>query len=173
MELNLGDEKFIQGLLAGKTMSGAYRESFCTEGMDNKAISRRASALYKKERIQKKYTELKEKLAKEAEEEAVVSAKEILKELVKIGFAEISDFAYVEGELVRVLSTEEVDRDKLGAVASVKQGTKGVEVKLYDKLRALDMIIKILGIYTEREVSVDNCNSIEEYLKKCGGKYEY
>lgn len=48
----------------------------------------------------------------------------------------------------------------------------GFEIKTSDKLKALELIARILGMFTDKS-EVKATVSIEDYLKKLGGDYEY
>lgn len=46
------------------------------------------------------------------------------------------------------------------------------EIKTSDKLKALELIARILGMFTDKS-EIKATVSIEDYLKKLGGDYEY
>ena len=72
----------------------------------------------------------------------------VLGELMKIATANGTDFASVgKGNRVRLTPTEELPPEKRAAVASVKKGRDGMEIKTYDKLRALELLGKHLGMF--------------------------
>lgn len=48
----------------------------------------------------------------------------------------------------------------------------GFEIKTSDKLKALELIARILGMFTDKS-EIKATVSIEDYLKKLGGDYEY
>ena len=73
--------------------------------------------------------------------------KRVLKELASIGFAKATDFLTIQGGRVVIKDSDDVAADKLAALASVKEGMYGVEVKLADKARALEMLGKYLGLF--------------------------
>ena len=74
----------------------------------------------------------------------------VLQELAKIGFADITDFVTIEGGLVRVKPTNQMPRDKLGVIAAIKEGANGIEVKLNDKEKALELIGRHLGMFKDK-----------------------
>ncbi len=91
-----------------------------------------------------------------------LSQDEVVRELKKIAFADITDYANVEkdgeggGKAVTLKSTAELSGDKTGAVAGIRQGAKGIEIKLYDKLKALELLAKHLGMLREKVEIEDN-----------------
>lgn len=78
----------------------------------------------------------------------------VIKELAKIGFANIKDFVAVEvvenGCIVKVKPTSQIAEDKLGAIAGIKRGANGIEIKLNDKVRALELLGKHLGMFKDK-----------------------
>lgn len=121
---------------------------------------------------------------------------QVLFELAKIAFANGSDFAKVvtkkvpqevidpqtgEPELVECESQEVeiVDTDKLSAntraaISGIKRGRNGIEVSSYDKLKALELLGKHMGMFTDKvEVSGEVNNPFDglttEELKKLAG----
>ena len=71
----------------------------------------------------------------------------VLRELAAVGFANGTDFAEVRGGRVVFRDTAAVDSAKYPAVAGIKEGRDGVEVRLYDKIRALELIGRHLGMF--------------------------
>lgn len=78
----------------------------------------------------------------------------VLQELAKIGFADVTDFVTIEAKgaycTVKVKSTDQMPRDKLGAIAGIKEGANGIEVKLNDKGKALELIGRHLGMFRDK-----------------------
>jgi phage terminase small subunit len=50
-------------------------------------------------------------------------------------------------QYAKVIDTADLPDDKQAAVSSIKQGRNGIEVKLHDKPRALEMLGKYLGLF--------------------------
>lgn len=73
----------------------------------------------------------------------------VLMELMKIASANGTDFAVVGNRnRVSLVPTEDLPPEKRAAVAGVKKGAKGaVEVKTYDKVKALELLGKHLGLF--------------------------
>lgn len=111
---------------------------------------------------------------KKRERRTEITADRVLRELAKIGFSEMTDFLEIEtarvlvgrdpetGEpiseirqLVLMKDTESIPKEKLAAIAEVKQARDGsISFKLHDKKGALDSIAKHLGMFVEkREVT--------------------
>ena len=80
-----------------------------------------------------------------------VDVDKVLRELGNIAFADAADYVAVEEGRICVKDTGVLPLEKRAAIAFVKEGTKGVEVKLHDKLRALEILGKAAGLFSERE----------------------
>jgi len=108
----------------------------------------------------------------------------VLRELAVIAFSNATDYAKVvekEGttdkgkrikyKTVELVPTEGLTNEQKKALAVIKEGKYGLEVKPYDKVRALELLGKHLGMWTERvEVEGKINNPMEglttEELKK-------
>jgi len=86
-------EKFIQGLVKGKSQREAYKEAYEKSRLwKDTAVDTQASILFKNSKVLERYNELMDRLVKESEDECIVTAKEVLRELKRIGFADIKDY---------------------------------------------------------------------------------
>ncbi|NNJ31611.1 terminase small subunit [Lacrimispora defluvii] len=99
-----------------------------------------------------------EKRMKDREKRTEITQDMVLKELAKIGFADVTDFVTIESKgtykAVQVKTTDEMPGDKLGAIAGIKEGANGIEIKLNDKGKALELIGRHLGMFKDKlEVS--------------------
>ncbi|EXG84100.1 phage terminase, small subunit [Clostridium sp. ASBs410] len=99
-----------------------------------------------------------EKRMKDREKRTEITQDMVLKELAKIGFADVTDFVTIENQgsykAVQVKPTDDMPGDKLGAIAGIKEGANGIEIKLNDKGKALELIGRHLGMFKDKlEVS--------------------
>ncbi|MBO4938486.1 MAG: terminase small subunit [Oscillospiraceae bacterium] len=95
----------------------------------------------------------------------------VLRELARVAFANGTDFAQVvsreapttvideDGCPQQVMSvvqsvvlrdTRDVDPEKRAAIAGIKEGKFGIEVKSYDKVKALELLGQHLGLFDSR-----------------------
>ena len=171
-------EKFVQELVKGKSQREAYKEAYEKSRLwKDTAVDTQASILFKNSKVLERYNELMDRLVKESEDECIVTAKEELRELKRIGFADIKDYlSYktaktvverdpVTGEpvidyqqIIDVLDSDQVDGRVIQEV-SIKRGT--FTFKMYDKMAALDKLGKTLGMFTDKietsgETTVNN-----------------
>jgi phage terminase small subunit len=95
-----------------------------------------------------------QKRMKDREKRTEITQDMVLKELAKIGFANVTDYVTIEGPYVKVKQTTDMPEDKLGAIAGIKEGANGIEIKLNDKGKALELIGRHLGMFKDKlEVS--------------------
>ena len=91
-----------------------------------------------------------------------ISKDKIIGEIAAVAFSDFTKFVSLETLPERgqvVTDTALLNRQSAKAVASIKAGTKGIEVKLYDKLRALELLGKIYGVFggdISEEEAVEN-----------------
>nr|DAE57549.1 MAG TPA: Terminase small subunit [Caudoviricetes sp.] len=132
---------------------------------------------------------------KEREKRTEITQDSVLRELALIAFAKASDYARVvekdamvevDGNMVPVLDedgnqvkyrtvepilTDDLTEDQKKAIAVIKKGRDGFEIKPYSKIQALELLGKHLGMFTEKvEVKNTTPNAFEglttEELKK-------
>lgn len=167
-KLTIKQEKYVQGLFAGLSQREAYKQAYNCENMTDKTIDENACKLANDTKIA---TRLKE-LTDELKERNMVTVERVLAELAKVGFANGSDFAKVvekeyieeikdeEGNVVdtkehrykavEVLETDKLEQNKLAAIAGIKSTKDGIEVKTNDKIKALELMGKYLGMFTDK-----------------------
>lgn len=80
-----------------------------------------------------------------------ITADRVLRELARVAFADVTDVTYIEGGHVRLMDSIELTEDQRAAIAYVKEGAFGPEVKLNDKIKALELIGKHLGMFEKTE----------------------
>jgi len=96
--------------------------------------------------------------------------KRVLEELAGIAFANVSDHIRVEDGSLVVRSTGELERGQLAAVASVEKSSSGIKVKLYDKLKALELLGKYLGLFDGSGDAQVQDNGLLDALRQATGK---
>lgn len=88
----------------------------------------------------------------------------VVKELAKIAFSKIDDYVEIDDNTginnVIVKATRDVQEDKISAVSSIKQGSNGIEIKLHDKVRALENLGRHLGMFKDK-VEIYGTNEIQ------------
>lgn len=161
-------EKFVQWLIKGKSQREAYKlAGYKADVMTDNAIDVEASKIFKAPEVSLRYEELRSRLVKEAEDECIVTVKDLLREYAKIGFADIKDFLQYKTALtivghdketgdpiidyapvIEMKDSDQVDGTLINEVSVSKDGT--LKFKLHDKKGALDSMAKHLGMFVDK-----------------------
>ena len=93
-----------------------------------------------------------------------------MEELAAIGFTKATDFLCVEdGELI-IRSTKELSRVDRAAIASIERTSNGLRLKLYDKMKALELLGKYLGLFDGSQAPTGEENNLLEAILESTGK---
>lgn len=106
------------------------------------------------------------------EKRTEITQDSVLKELAAIGFSNAADFVKVSGGAVKITDTDDVEKEKLPALAGVKETQNGIEIKLHDKVHALELIGKHLGMFTGAQArnDVEDLTPLADMLSEDGGE---
>lgn len=100
----------------------------------------------------------------ERQKRTEITQDRVLQELAAIAFAKATDYAEVTDECAKIKDTKDLDEQQIRAIAGIKEGKFGIEVKLNDKEKALELLGRHLGMFKDKvEVS-----GLEEEKKKLG-----
>lgn len=91
-----------------------------------------------------------------------LSSEKVVEELVAIGFARATDFLTIR-DGIPVLK-DPSDPAAGAAIATLETGAKGVKVKFYDKLKALELLGKHLGMFAGTGQEMEQNNLLEAIL---------
>jgi len=162
----------------------AYKEAYPHVKNDNTAAAA-ATRLMNNPEV-KDYID---KRIKDRLERIEVTQDDVIQELAAIAFANGSDYAKVvtkpvmiqtsEGDYVPALDsegnqmyyqaveieeTEELTKRQIKAISGIKQGKNGIELTTYDKVKALELLGKHLGIFKDKVEVSGNINNPFEGL---------
>lgn len=153
-------------------------------GYSENCAKEQASDLLTKPNIQGFIKELQEKIGKRLE----ITSDMVVRELWTVGSARIDDYVSViekeedvemfgeepeEGEEAAIMTkkvvykcvdiklTKEISQDKIGAIESIKQGRSGIEIKLHDKVKSLELVGRHLGIFEKDNAQQSNKISVK------------
>ncbi len=92
-----------------------------------------------------------------------LTTQRVVQELWAIAFAQVTDILEIrEGETVLK------DQADCAAIANLEASPKGVKVKFYDKLKALELLGKHLGMFAGTGAEVEDNNLLEAILRATG-----
>ena len=76
----------------------------------------------------------------------------VIRELAKVAFANSTNYARVVcgGTRVELTDTDKLTADQRAAISCIKEGKYGIEVGTYDKVKALELLGKHLGVFDSR-----------------------
>ena len=88
----------------------------------------------------------------------------VVKELAAIGFAKATDFLCIENNELVIRSTNELSQVEKAAIASIERTSNGIRLKLYDKMKALELLGKYLRMFDDREMQQTEENNLLEAI---------
>lgn len=90
----------------------------------------------------------------ERQQRTEVTQDMVVKELAAIAFARATDYAAVRGGTVCIKDTDSLSDEQIRAIAGIKEGANGIEIKLNDKEKALELLGRHLGMWNDK-IKVD------------------
>lgn len=96
----------------------------------------------------------------------------VLQELAAIAFARTTDFVQIVNDRVLLTDTSKLSEIQIRAIAGIKEGKNGIELKLNDKEKALELLGRHLGMFKDRvEVSglEDEKKKLDDILQQMRG----
>lgn len=100
---------------------------------------------------------------KDLQRRTEVTQERVVRELARVAFADAASHVQVrlrevpcpDGTrarvpVVEVKPTAELTDDQRAAIAQIKQGANGIEVKMYDKIKALELLGRHIGMFTDK-----------------------
>ena len=78
-----------------------------------------------------------------------------MEELAAIGFARATDCLWVQDNNLMVRPSQEITPEAGASIASIERSTGGLKVKFYDKLRALELLGKHMGMFEGNQTRGD------------------
>lgn len=183
MALNDKHKRFCEEYLVDLNATQAYLRAGYRVSERVAAVN--ALRLLAKPEVQVYLARRRQELQKKTE----ITQERVLAELAAIGFANGSDFArIVEKPLmdiatgipvvdrltdkpktyqdIELINTSDLSEEKKKALAGIKYGKYGIVVEACDKVRALELLGKHLGLFEPRDVEQPTDNSLLTALNK-------
>lgn len=170
MKLTKNQQLFCQEYLKlGMNGTEAYLNVYKTCKKEETAMSS-ASRLLRNVKVKEYIEELQSKV----EEKAVVTIGNIVDELAAIAFIDRTGISSIDNNDVKMTNTDKLTKNQKKVIASYKETKYGVAVETYDKLKALELLGKYLGMFKET-VKIENPEAtkiLSSISKQLGGKSE-
>ena len=136
---------FADEYLIDLNATRAYRKAYPNCKKDSSADAA-ARKLLGNTRIQKYISARMEERQKRTE----VTQDRVLQELAYIAFARVTDYATVRNDVVKIKNTDELTEEQIRAISGIKEGKFGIELKLNDKEKALELLGRHLGMWNDK-----------------------
>ncbi|MGN0585857.1 MAG: terminase small subunit [Oscillospiraceae bacterium] len=121
----------------------------------------------KKPLIQEHISDLRAQQSKRTE----ITADRVLSELAAIAFADRTEIAKINDKgFVEFTPTDKLPKELKKVISGIKEGKFGIEVATADKVRALELLGKHLGIFDKRDDNSDALAKLDKVLAKIGGE---
>lgn len=144
-ELTIKQEKFCNCYLECGNASEAYRRVFSCDKMKPESVNRKAKELLDNGKITARIAELQDGMQRRSD----MTRDEAVGILADIARANIVDALVVRrGKDYTTILIDDVTKLPLStqrSILSIKSNEKGYEVKLYNKIEAIDKLSKMLG----------------------------
>lgn len=113
-----------------------------------------------------------EKRMQDRQKRTEVTQDRVIEELAAIAFARATDFAQIVNGNVVLKDTADLTESQIKAIAGIKEGKFGIELKLNDKEKALELLGRHLGMFKDKlEVSGldEEKNKLDDILQQMRG----
>ena len=91
----------------------------------------------------------------------IENSQTLLQELWAIATAQATDILQVQDGSIQIQDTAKLSDSQRRAIASIEKSTTGVKVKFYDKLKALELLGKYLGLFDSHPEDTTQTNLLQ------------
>ncbi len=97
-------------------------------------------------------------------------ASEVLGELAAVAFARATDYMAINGDSLGICDTECLTDAQAAAISSIERTTSGLKLKFYDKLKALELLGKAMGLFDGSAMPSTQDNNLLDAIVAATGK---
>lgn len=162
--LNLEEQLFVRSYVIDRNPVAAMRRlGHCHD--DPAKLKLRAKRYLSKAEVQGAV----ELLAKQMMEKLDITAEKIQRKLAAIGFFDVREVATFDKYGIQLLHSKFWSEEQAAAVQSIEMGQFGIKLKLYDRMRALELLSKQVGLQPEDMNPAEAARAgAEEVMSKLG-----
>ena len=99
-----------------------------------------------------------------------ITPKRVVEELAAIGFARATDFLWVSDGELTIRDTDSLSQQDRAAIASIERSPGGLKLKFYDKMKALELLGKYMGIFDGSGAEPETKNNLLEAILAATGE---
>ena len=171
-------KRFCDEYLIDLNATRAYKVAYSRCKKDETARTN-ASKLLTNTNVQKYISEKQ----KEIEIRTEITQDKVIQELANVAFSKGTDFAQIiekeykekvfdeNGKFIgfeqkkykslEISKTEDLTEEQKSAIAGIKQTANGIEIKMNDKVKALELLGKHLGMFNDVNINMKNAVQVE------------
>ena len=166
MALTEKQKRFCDEYLIDLNATRAYMVAYPNVKKENTAAAAAARLL----RNVKVATYIAERM-KERQERTEVTQDMVVQELAAIAFAKATDYGEVKENHVFINNTDSLTDIQRKAIAGIKMGKFGIEIKLCDKEKALELLGRHLGMWNDKvDINLDESKSkLDDLIQQMRG----
>ena len=176
-------KRFCDEYLIDLNATRAYKVAYRCKKDETASVN--GSKLLRNTKVQEYISQKQKEIQKRTE----ITQDKVIKELANIAFSNGTDFVQIverqyeeniyddEGNCIgtkpkkykclELTATDELTEEQKSAIAGIKQTTNGIEIKTNDKVKALELLGKHLGIFNDKlELSQDKPFEVNISIKK-------
>ena len=80
-------------------------------------------------------------------EKTEITADQVLQEIVRVAFADMSQFVEWTPDGIKIIDSAELTKDQLAAISEVvAENGRIVRIKLHDKAKALELLLRLAAL---------------------------